>query len=120
MKKLMVASLFCLSSIAYAQSNNPQFVTVNKPILCGPLNIILSSLADKELNEKPVWTGKSDTGNSDYIVFLNFNTSAFTILEMGKEVGCILGLGVKSNFFKPPPADSVKSKISLPLHDSQQ
>lgn len=119
MKKLIAASLFCLSTTTYAQ-NNSQFVTVNKPILCGPLNVLLSTLADKQLNEKPVWTGKSDSGNSDFIVFLNFNTSAFTIIEMGKEVGCILGLGVKSNFFKPPPVDSVKSRISLPLHDLPQ
>lgn len=101
MKRFLVASLFCVSTIVNAQSNN-QFVTVNKPVICGPLEIMLKGLADKDINEKPVWTGRRDDQKTDFYVFLNFETSAFTIIEAGKEVACIVGLGSTSNFFKPP------------------
>lgn len=116
MKRFLVASLFCASTIVNAQST-AQFVTVNKPIFCGPLSIILTSLAEKEVNEKPVWIGRSENSTSDIIVFVNFETSGFTIVEMGKEVGCIIGIGAKSNFLKPPSEQSQRLSINLSLHD---
>ena len=114
MKKFLVASLFCVSTIAHAQQ---QFVNVNKPVICGPMDVLLKGLADKEIDEKPVWIGKREDQKTEFYVFLNFKTSAFTIIEMGKEIGCILGIGYKSNFLNPPPADSIKSRINWSLHD---
>jgi hypothetical protein len=114
-KNVLVASLFCLTStIAYAQSN---FVNVNKPVICGPVDVILKGLADKEVNEKPVWLGQREDQKTEFYLFLNFDNSAFTIIEAGKEVGCILGIGYKSNFFSPPKTESKAIKLSLPLHD---
>jgi hypothetical protein len=115
MKKLLVASLFCLTStIANAQSN---FVNVNKPVLCGPIEQLLKGLADKEVNEKPVWLGQRDDQKTEFYLFLNFDNSAFTIIEAGKEIGCILGIGYKSNFFSPPKTEPKSQRLSLPLHD---
>lgn len=104
MKKFLVASLFCVSTIAHAQQN---FVNINKPIICGPLEVMLKGLADKDIDEKPVWIGKREDQKTEFYIFLNFKTSAFTIIEAGKEIGCILGIGYKSNFLAPPK-DSIK------------
>lgn len=101
MKRFLVASLFCASTIVNAQTTN-QFVTVNKPVICGPLDVVLKGLADKDIDEKPIWTGRRDDQKTEFFVFLNFETSAFTIIEAGKEVACIIGLGGISNFFQPP------------------
>jgi hypothetical protein len=115
MKKLSVAFLFCLTStIAYAQNN---FVNVNKPVICGPMAQVLKGLADKEVNEKPVWIGQREDQKTEFYVFLNFDNSAFTIIEAGKEIGCILGIGYKSNFLSPPKSEFKGQKLSLPLHD---
>lgn len=105
MKNFLVASLFCVSTIAHAQQQ--QFVNVNKPVICGPLDVMLKGLADKDIDEKPVWIGKRDDQKTEFYIFLNFKTSAFTVIEAGKEIGCILGIGYKSNFLSPPK-DSIK------------
>lgn len=102
MKKTAVAFLFCLiSTIANAQQQS-QFVQVNKPVLCGPVTEILKGLADKEINERPFWLGKNEDSRSDFIVFVNPKSGAFTIVQFGKEIGCIIGIGYQSqNFFNP-------------------
>ena len=114
MKKIVVAVLFCFSTIVHAQNN---FVTVNKPVICGPIEVILKGLADKDIDEKPVWIGQRDDQKTEFYMFLNFKTSAFTIIEAGKEIGCILSIGYKSNFLSPPRESTIKSKISSSLHD---
>lgn len=97
MKKLSMAFLFCLiSTIANAQ-NMPEFRQVPKPVLCGPVNVVLKGLADDDINEKPIWIGKNDDQKSDYALFVNPKTSAFTLIQFGKEWACILGIGFKSN-----------------------
>lgn len=106
MKIFLVASLFCFSIIAHAQQN---FVTVNKPVICGPVDTILKGLADKDIDEKPVWIGKREDQKTEFYMFINFKTSAFTLVEVGKEIGCILGIGYNSNFITPPK-DSIKFK----------
>lgn len=102
MKNNIVAFLFCLtSSIANAQAV-PEFRQINKPVLCGPVTTLLQGLADPEVNEKPIWIGKNDDGRSDFIVFVNPKTQAFTVVQIGKEVGCIIGIGYKSqSIFNP-------------------
>ena len=112
MKRFLVASLFCASTIVNAQSNT-QFVTVNKPVICGPLDIMLKGLADKDIDEKPIWTGRRDDQKTEFFVFLNFQTSAFTIIEAGKEVACIIGLGGISNFFQPPTDKKPRLNVIL-------
>ena len=96
MKNLTVAFLFCLiSTIANAQQQSG-FVQIPKSVICGPAAEILKNLADKEINEKPIWIGKNEDGRSDYMIFVNPKTSAFTILQIGKEIGCVLGIGYSS------------------------
>ena len=105
MRKLLMAFLFCLTSTIANAQIGPQFQQVPKTVICGPINILLTALADKEINEKPLWVGKDESDKSDYAVFVNPRTGAFTILQFGKEVGCILGIGYKSDLFKLPFGD---------------
>lgn len=95
MKRSAVAFLFCLvGTIANAQSLG--FVQVPKPVLCGPVAEILKGLADTEVNEKPIWIGKNEDDRSDFMIFVNSKTGAFTIVQLGKEIGCVLGIGYSS------------------------
>jgi len=102
MKKLAVAFLFCsISTIANAQIG-PQFRNIPKPVLCGPLDILFKGLADEEVNEKPFWIGKAEDEKSEFAVFVNPKTGAFTLVQFGKEWGCILGIGYKSQVVNDP------------------
>ena len=96
MKKMSVAFLFCLTSTIANAQQQPGFVQVPKPVLCGPAAEILKALADTEINERPVWIGKNEDGRSDHMLFVNPKTGAFTLVQIGKEMGCILGIGFSS------------------------
>lgn len=97
MEKLSMAFLFCLTSTIANAQNMPEFRQVPKPVLCGPATVVLKGLADDDINERPIWIGKNDDQKSDYALFVNPNTSAFTLIQFGKEWACILGIGFKSN-----------------------
>jgi hypothetical protein len=105
-KKLSVAFLFCLTSTIANAQIGPQFRQISKPVLCGPANIVLKALAEEDIDEKPFWIGKDDTEKSDYAVFLNAKTGAFTLLQLGREWACILGIGYKSDSFTVKPTES--------------
>jgi hypothetical protein len=102
MKKLAVALLFCLiSTIAHAQNSLPPgFVNTTKPILCGPLDTVFKTLASKEINERPLWLGQDNNG-STYALFVNSDTTGFTIVQFGEQMACLLGLGEKSEVTPP-------------------
>lgn len=105
MKKLAVAFLFCLtSSIANAQIG-PDFRQIQKSVICGPFATIIKALAEQDIDEKPVWVGKDESEKTDYAVFVNSKSGAFTIVQFGKEIGCILGIGYKSQIFKLSPGN---------------
>lgn len=100
MRKLLVVSLFCVSTIVHAQSDLPPgFVVTNKPMLCGPASVVFRNLASKEINEKPIWLGQ-DENKSNYAIFVNSETSGFTIIQFGEQMACVLGLGPTSDLFE--------------------
>lgn len=102
MRKLLMAFLFCsTSTIANAQIG-PEFSTLQKPVICGPMETILKGLADPDIAEKPIWIGQDDTGRSEYMLFVNPKTNAFTLVQVGKTIGCILGIGYKSSLVSDP------------------
>jgi hypothetical protein len=109
MLKSSVAFLFCLvSTIVNAQTS---LIASQKSVLCGSNEDILAVLASPDVDEKPIWIGRRDDGKTDFVVFLNFRTSAFTILEMSQNATCVLGIGMKSEVLSPPP----NTKSSLPI-----
>ena len=97
---LFVGSLF-FTGVLLAQNNSslPEgFVMAQKPVLCGPVEIVFRSLASKEINEKPIWVGTLENG-SNVAVFVNQENSAFTVIQFGEQMLCILSLGQSSHFF---------------------
>ena len=72
------------------------FKQILKPVLCGPVETIFQTLLESDINETPIWTGKNTDGKSDYAIFMNSKSGAFTIVQFGKEIGCILGIGPRS------------------------
>lgn len=113
MKKILYSIFLVLTLMSTSFAQNSNFTTISKPVLCGPLNIILKGLADKDVDEKPVWIGKREDQKTDFYLFFNFNTSAFTLIESGIEIGCILGIGYKSNFYDPLKEKTVPSNFLL-------
>ncbi len=90
MRILTMAFLFCLtSSIANAQA----FQT-NKPILCDQTEKIIKSLVEN-YNEKPVWIASGE--GTKFSLFVNKETSSWTLLQFTPEYACILGVGKDSN-----------------------
>ena len=105
MKKIAtVAFLFCLTSTIANAQIGPEFRQIPKTVLCGPTAILLKGLSDPDIDEKPLWIGKSDNNVSDFVVFVNEKTKAFTVVQMSKEVSCIIGIGNSSQQFKLEPS----------------
>lgn len=98
--KTIVAFLFCLSSTVANAQIGPEFRQIPKMVICGPVQVILKGLADKDINEKPLWLGKDESDKSDYAIFVNPETGAFTIVQFTQSIGCILGIGYSSQTFQ--------------------
>lgn len=106
MLKISIAFLYCLvSTIASAQAGS-EFRPVSKTVICGPVDSILATLQDKDVDERPYWVGKDISENSDFAVFVNEKTGEFTILQFNRDVACIIGMGIKSQTFNLPKSSS--------------
>lgn len=95
MKKFVITLGLLIPILAVAQQSQ-SFGTFNKPVTCAPIEVILKGLKEPDINELPLWIGKDESEKSEFVVFVNQKTKAFTIIQMGKEVGCIIGIGYKS------------------------
>lgn len=111
MKHIIVAALGCFYSItSLAQLDSslpPGFVTVQKTVICGPATTIFKSLAEKEINEKPIWIGV-DENKTNYAVFVNAETGGFTMLHFGEKIACIIGMGPVSDTYENKSSKSQK------------
>lgn len=85
MRKIIVALLFSISSIV-----NAQVISINKPVQCGPTELILSAV--ETFNEKPLWIGNGDK-ETKLLIFVNYSTTTWTLVEMDKTVACVLAIG---------------------------
>lgn len=95
MKKFVLFLGLLCPTILSAQQNQ-SFGTFNKQMVCAPIEVILKGLASPDVKELPLWIGKDETEKSEYVVFVNSKTKAFTLVQMGQLVGCILGVGYNS------------------------
>lgn len=77
-----------------------------KPVTCGPFREIVETLMQDKYQEIPLWIGKSSQDSSRFSIFLNEKTGAWTLVQYGQKIGCVLGLGQTSNIvngnFLPP------------------
>jgi hypothetical protein len=105
MRILLMAFLFCLtSSIANAQ------VTVQKPIICVPAQQLVGEL-QTQYHEKPILIGEHGTlENVATVVFANLEAGTYTVVEIDKNIGCIISVGgnLKFNISEP-----LKSKNNI-------
>jgi hypothetical protein len=96
MRSLLLAFLFCLSSVANAQFQ------YDYPIICDSTEKIIKSLVDN-YKETLTWGGRHINDNSAYSLWLNEKTGSWTLLKMTPEVSCILGIGVESKLLLGNP-----------------
>jgi hypothetical protein len=85
---LAISAVLCSQTIAQT--------VVNKPIVCMETTALLSALTSEELNEKIHWAGKTDTEDSNFVLFVNQKTKSWTMVQMNNKVACILGTGSQS------------------------
>ena len=97
LKKIMVTLTLIWVTSVFAQIG-PEFREVRKNVLCGPLEVLMKGLADPEVKERPVWIGEDESGKTSYSLFFNEKTKAFTLIQFTANIGCILGIGYKSEF----------------------
>ena len=96
MKKIIALILAILPISAMAS----EWTERNKPVTCGPFREIVETLLKDKYRELPLWIGKSSTDTSQFSLFLNENTGAWTLVQYGHVIGCVLGMGEKSDLFK--------------------
>ena len=89
MRLLLLAFLFCSSSLVNAQFQ------YDYPLLCDSTEKIIKSLVDN-FKETLTWGGKHNSDNSVYSLWVNENTGSWTLLKMSPETSCILGTGTDS------------------------
>lgn len=91
MKKLIVAFLFCLTSLI---ANAEGFV-LNKPVICVDLQSLLKSLTETHI-ELPIMLGKDSSDSSKYSLFINQKTGTWTFIQFDDDVACIIGVGTSA------------------------
>jgi hypothetical protein len=97
MRQLALAFLFCLSSsIANAQPA----VQIDKTVTCSTLKNVVEQLSGI-YKEEPHWNGAG--AYSKYIMFVNPNTQAWTLVEYNDTVACIIGTGERSTLLRFGP-----------------
>jgi len=94
MQRLALAFLFCLSS---SVANAQPAVQVDKTVTCSTLKNVVEQLSGI-YKEEPNWTGTG--AYSKYIMFVNPNTQAWTLVEYNDTVACIIGTGERSTLLK--------------------
>lgn len=97
LKNILAVMSLLIPILSFAQIG-PEFREIRKTVICGPLEIVMKGLADPEVKERPVWIGEDESGKSNYSLFYNEKTKAFTLLQFTTNIGCILGIGYKSEF----------------------
>lgn len=87
MKKIALG-LLLLPMITLAQQE-PQ--TVEKPVVCVDVEILMDELQNNKYKEEPVWMGTS--GDSYWGLVVNKDTGTWTLIQFNQETGCMIGAG---------------------------
>jgi hypothetical protein len=96
MKKLLILLLFPLTVFA---QNEP--FTLNKPVMCDKIEVVIKWLENKERNQKPFWIGHSTSNEIFYGVIVNERTGSWTMIEFNDKYACVLGTGEKNRLTLP-------------------
>jgi len=92
-----LAFLFCLYSVANAQ----QF-QLRKVMICDRTEVVFETLF-KQFQEVPQWTGKDVKDGTTYVLTSNTKDGTWTLVQMDKDVACVMGLGTDTKLFLGNP-----------------
>ncbi len=81
-----ILGVLLLPAVALAQP-----VTVEKPVICEDVKVLLPALVGNDYKEVPIWSGKDET--SRYALLANEKTGSWTFIQYNKQIACILGVG---------------------------
>ena len=88
MKKLLASVLF-LPTLVFAQTANPEFKQIDKPVTCGDTKTIFDTL--KNVVEEPVWVGR--LAKSKVVVWVDTDKQGWTIVQYMDNIACIIDVG---------------------------
>lgn len=91
MRNLFLSLVLLISSTVIAQTK------VNKEITCYSTEAALKILLE-EFKEKPVWMGKTEDDKNNYMLLINPTTQTWTLLQLNRNISCIVGSGEKFSF----------------------
>lgn len=97
MRILALAFLFCLYSVANAQ----QF-QLRKVMICDRKEVVFETLVN-QFQEVPQWTGKDVKDGTTYVLTSNPKDGSWTLVQMDKDVACVMGLGTDTKLFLGNP-----------------
>jgi len=105
MKKLLASVLF-LPTLAFAQTANPEFKQIDKPVTCGDTKTIFDTL--KNAGEEPVWIGRLE--KSKMILWIDTDKQGWTIIQYVGNLACVIDVGQgytvsNKNLVKRPISD---------------
>jgi hypothetical protein len=90
-KRLLAMSCCVILSAASAAD---VLTTVKTDMICGPTEVILSTLI-KNYQEQLVWKGTGTDGG--YAMMVNEKSGTWTLLYVAKEQTCVVGAGNEHN-----------------------
>ena len=83
---------------ALEQPLEPSLVRINKPVICGDSNRVLTSLVTKS-GEQPVMLWDDQTHGHKIVVMMNKKTKSITVLEWPQpNLACMISSGVNGSF----------------------
>lgn len=88
MKKLLASVLF-LPTLAFAQTANPEFKQIDKPVTCGDTKTIFDTL--KNAGEEPVWVGR--LAKSKVVVWVDTDKQGWSIVQYMGDIACVIDVG---------------------------
>lgn len=96
MKKLAI-SLLMLPMITVAQQA-PN--TVDKPVVCVNVEVLMAELESSKYKEVPFWMGTDS--KSYWGLVVNEKTGTWSLIQFDQEIGCIIGVGKNSGTIIQP------------------
>lgn len=95
--------LTLLSLLAVGAASS-QTMTSQKPVECFDTEPLFRGLMGTEYKERPVWGGvEPGAAISKYILFVNQETKAWTLIQFDEKVSCVLGTGEASKLIIEGP-----------------
>lgn len=95
--RLLLICLLLLTSPAFARDH----IVLPMELHCFKADILIKQLRDG-YGEDPIFVGKSELdGDAVTMMFVNQQTGSYTVVAMGKVIGCVLDTGNNVRYRMP-------------------